>query len=150
MFLAFVFLGSASAQEPDSSPFGAVKALFASMSAFDYAGMRSIVTGDFQLLEVGEVWDIETLIAAIAPGDGPYERRNYFSLIRVESNDDTAWVSYWNRATFESPDSSSERAWLESAVLIRADGGWKLQLLHSTRVETGGLPDDVEFREHVD
>lgn len=145
----FVFSGGASAQESGHIPFDAVKDLFASMSEFDYAAMRSIVTEDFQLLEVGEVWDIETLIEAIAPGEVPYERRNYFSLIRAELIDDAAWVSYWNRATFETPDSDSERAWLESAVLVRSDGEWKIQMLHSTRIDAGDLPDDVELREHV-
>ena len=65
---AFLMLGlvlCTSVQGSETTPFDAVRNLFAAMSSFDYARMRSTVTDDFQLLEHGEVWDIETLTAAI-------------------------------------------------------------------------------------
>jgi hypothetical protein len=120
------------------------------MSAFDYARMKSVVTDDFQLLEDGEVWDIDTLISVIKPGEDPYVRRNFFSLIRAELNDDVGWVSYWNRATFTVSDSVTEWIWLESAWLINENGEWKLQLLHSTPVSAGDMTEGIDFQEHVE
>ena len=120
------------------------------MSAFDYAAMRSAVTDDFQLLEDGEVWDIETLISAIKPGENSYVRRNFFSRITTEKNGDVVWVSYWNKATFKMRDDERERVWLESVVLINDSGEWKVQLMHSTPVPAEDVPENVEFQEHVE
>ena len=101
---------STSVQGSEATPLDAVRNLFAAISAFDYGRMRSTVTTDFQLLEDGEVWDIETLIAAIRPGEGSYIRRNYFSPIRTEGNNEVVWISYWNRATFLVQNEVNERA----------------------------------------
>ena len=137
-------------QSSETTPFDAVRNLFAAMSSFDYARMRSTVTDDFQLLEDGEVWDIETLISAIRPGEGSYLRRNFFSPIRVETNKEAIWVSYWNRATFVVQDEVRERVWLESVVLVEDQGEWKVQLMHSTPVSDDRVPKSIEFKEYVD
>jgi hypothetical protein len=150
VFLTFSLVVCSAAQNAESPQYRTVKDLFAAMSAFDYDRMRSVVTTDFHLLEAGEVWDIDTLISAVKPGDEPYVRRNFFRLIRSESNDDVAWVSYWNKATITLPDSVSEWIWLESALLVNENGEWKLQLLHSTPVAAGDMTEGVEFQEHID
>ena len=149
-FLVLCIFVCTSVQSDENVPFNAVPNLFAAMSAFDYARMKSAVTDDFQLLEDGEVWDIETLVSAIRPGENSYVRRNFFSLIRAEVNNDVAWVSYWNRATFTMSDDVSERVWLESVVLIKDLGIWKVQLMHSTPVSGDDLPVSIEFQEHVE
>lgn len=141
---------STSVQSSEATPFDAVRSLFAAMSAFDYAKMQSTVTDDFQLLEAGEVWDIETLIGAIKPGEGAYLRRNFFSLIHTENNDNVVWVSYWNRATFAVQDKVSEQVWLESVVLLKDRGEWKIQLMHSTPVPGDRVPASIEFVEHIE
>ena len=141
---------STSVQGSEATPLDAVRNLFAAISAFDYGRMRSTVTTDFQLLEDGEVWDIETLIAAIRPGEGSYIRRNYFSPIRTEGNNEVVWISYWNRATFLVQNEVNERVWLESVVLIRNQGEWKVQLMHSTPLPGNRVPTSIEFKEHIE
>jgi hypothetical protein len=133
-----------------SSPFNSVQELFAAMSAFDYPKMKAIVTDDFQLLEAGEVWNIDTLINAIKSGNKPYKRLNYFSPITMVTYNDMIWLSYWNKAKFIMPSKTNERAWLESVVLFHENGTWKLQMMHSTRVLIENIPKDVEFEEYVD
>ena len=150
VFLALNFLVFTSVQSAENTPFDTVRNLFAAMSAFDYTRMESAVTNDFQLLEDGEVWDINTLISAIRPGEDPYVRRNFFSLIKTESKNEIAWVSYWNRATFTASGSVSEWIWLESALLIKGEEGWQVQLMHSTPVSPGDMPTNVEFEEHTE
>ncbi len=142
----------------NSQPFNAVQNLFAAMSAFDFQRMRDVVTDDFQLLEHGEDWSIERLIKAIDPKGNPYVRKNYFKIIREVPKDGVVWVSYWNKATFQSGKKSEDKSaqkinvaiWLESAVMVKENNVWKLQMLHSTKINNDKLPKDVVFEEYVD
>jgi hypothetical protein len=130
-------------------PFNSVQELFAAMSAFDYSKMKTIVTDDFQLLEAGEVWNIDTLINVIKTVDKPYKRQNYFNLIKVVTYNNMIWLSYWNKAIIIKPNETSERAWLESVVLFHENDTWKLQMMHSTRVLIENIPKEVIFEEYV-
>ena len=150
LLLIFMTTFSFSQAVTDKSPFNAVQNLFAAMSAFDYSKMKSVVTDDFQLLEAGEVWDIDILIDAIKPYENTFSRRNYFSLIKVVSNEDIVWVSYWNKAIITMPNKTSEKSWLESVVLVKDKNNWKLQMMHSTIVLSKNIPADVEFIEYID
>ena len=140
--------GSPSRAEP-TEPFTTVQNLFAAIARFDYDGMRAQVGEDFQLLEVGELWNIDTLVAQIAEYEGKLERRNYFSLIDSGQDGDLAWVSYWNMARYKTAEQEANRAWIESAVLVRTDAGWKIRLLHSTAVPRDKAPEGVQFTEYV-
>lgn len=136
------------ASEP--APFNVVQRLFAAMSANDEQAMKDTGTHDFHLLEVGEVWDMADLIVGIKRGKGKFHRRNYFKVIRTVSHNDIIWVSYWNKAdfTFTSGNRNS-RAWLESAVLVKINGDWKIQMLHSTRMDHKPIPKDVMLEEYI-
>lgn len=147
--LLYCILLCSISQAADKAPFNSVQNLFAEMSAFNYSKMKAVVTDDFQLLEAGEVWDIDILINAIKPNGNAYKRRNYFSLIKVVSKEDIVWVSYWNKAKYTMENETSESSWLESVVLVRQKNTWKIQLMHSTRVSSKDLPSDVEFIEYV-
>ncbi len=132
-----------------AQPFSAVQRLFAAISAFDYTEMNSVATSDFQLLEVGEVWDMGDLINVLKPAENQFERRNYFAVISVVIRGDIAWVSYWNKAVYKAVESRT-KTWLESAVMINTNNEWKLQLLHSTGVDPDSVPKSVAFEEYVD
>ena len=96
-------------------------------------------TPDFLLLEQGEVWDmdfIKTYLGDRSKNPNPVTRTNRFEFIETEVFGDRAWVAYHNWATFTKDGSAlREVYWLESASAIRTSGGWRLELLHSTRVE---------------
>jgi len=128
-------------------PFKAVQDLFAAMSVVNHAKMKALVTDDFQLLEVGEDWDMDALIKVINPSED--KRRNYFSVIRTEIRGDMAWVSYWNKATLTYGDEIKVVTWLESAVMVKENSYWKVQLLHSTRIETDKIPNDIKLIEYI-
>ena len=150
VLLSLSFLICSTSQSIEDSPFKAVQNLFAAIAAFDHSRMEAVVTDDFQLLEAGEVWDIDTLHKVIGPNENAYERRNYFSLIRMVSRNETVWISYWNKATFTVPDKIFENVWLESVVLVEDQGSWKIQLMHSTIVSLENVPTDVTFEEYID
>ena len=127
--------------------FRPVQDLFSAMSAIDHVKMRKVVTGDFQLLEAGEDWDIADLINVVKSSD--YKRRNYFGVIKTKINGDMAWVSYWNKATFNNGQNESAVAWLESAVMIKVGSKWKVQMLHSTRIKAKNIPKHILLKEFV-
>ena len=97
-------------------------------------------TPDFLLLEQGEVWDmdfIKTYLGDRSKNPTPVVRTNRFEFIKTEVFGNRAWVAYHNWATFTKEGTAPREVyWLESASAIRTSEGWRLELLHSTRVET--------------
>jgi hypothetical protein len=110
-------------------------------SGIDTSQVRRYQTDDFVILEHGEVWTNDTIrnwqlgVAANKAADAP-ERRNSFDFFRTEQNGDEIWMAYYNTANWvdEERDTVRSAAWLESAVAVRTDGGWKLRMMHSTRM----------------
>jgi hypothetical protein len=129
----------------DHPAFQPVKELFAAMSKHDGKAMQETSTADFQLLEHGEDWPMQKLIDAVQPNGKPYERKNFFSQIRARQNGDVAWVSYWNKAEIRRESGLRTVVWLESAVMVREGDRWKIQLLHSTRLEPDKYPKDIPW-----
>jgi len=129
-------------------PFNTIQEFFAATSAFDHDKLKSLMTDDFQLLEVGEIWGADKLIKVIQPSDKV--RQNYFQLISVKRHGNSAWVSYWNKAKFTNHDRSGTMYWLESAVLVKHGAGWQIQMLHSTRVDKDKVPTEVKFVEYTE
>lgn len=95
-------------------------------------------TGDFVLLENGEVWDLEVIkgyMDQAAAMDNLPRRINSFTFIDIKIYGDAAWLAYHNTARFEMDEQVlGEMTWLESANAVRTPEGWKLELLHSTIV----------------
>ena len=139
------------ADDTTQPPMRAVQDLFAGVSARDADAMRATSVGDFELLEVGKVWDMDKFVRVILEAPTGWTRRNYFSVITSREVGDIAWVSYWNRAEFSGPGGQSRvRRWLESAVLVKQNGGWRIEMLHSIRLNNNqSIPDDVRFEEYV-
>jgi hypothetical protein len=133
------------AKAADHPAFQPVKDLFAAMSKHDGKAMQETSTEDFQLLEHGEDWTMQKLVDAVQPNGKPYERKNFFSQIRARQNGNVAWVSYWNKAEIIRESGLRTVVWLESAVVVREDDRWKIQLLHSTRLEPDKYPKNVEW-----
>jgi len=142
-----IFLISADSNAGDA-PFKPVQEFFAAISARDHNRLNTLVTDNFELLEMGELWDKATLIAALKPSG--YTRRNFFSVITTDIQGDMAWVSYWNKAVRSNADQTRERAWLESAVLVRRETGWKIRQLHSTKIDPAQLTEDIVLTEYIE
>ncbi len=111
---------------------------------FLFSGYRaelldSFYTPDFLLLEQGEVWDmdfIKTYLEDRSKNPNPVTRTNRFEFIKTEVFGERAWVAYHNWATFTKEGTAPREVyWLESASAVRTSEGWRLELLHSTRVE---------------
>ena len=143
VFSWLAFHGTAVAE--DHPAFQPVKELFAAMSNRDGEAMRKTATEDFQLLEHGEDWSMQKLVDAVQPKGKPRERKNFFKQIRARQNGDMAWVSYWNKAEIRSESGLRTLVWLESAVMVKDDDRWKVQLLHSTRLDANKHPATIKW-----
>lgn len=111
-----------------------IETFFDGLSELSDQKITSTVTKDFVLLEDGEVWTLDTLLMKIAPArdlEG-FKRENFFDFFDVRISGNVAWVSYHNRAEFTINGNQRIVKWLESAVLSRKEGGWKIEMLHST------------------
>lgn len=92
---------------------------------------------DFQLLEVGEVWErkeIQAYVDRMTAKPLTFERTNQFDFIKVKFYKNIAWVSYYNTATIRSLEDNSikKREWLESIIVEKVKGRWVLQQMHSS------------------
>lgn len=107
-------------------------------SAFNEELILDYYTDDFLLLEQGEVWDNEFIINYFkqAKKNTPIPvRTNKFEFISTTVDGDRAWVAYQNYATIiRNGQEARSIHWLESATAVRTSKGWRLDMLHSTRV----------------
>jgi Domain of unknown function (DUF4440) len=144
-WLGGVLFLSGIAVAEDHPAFQPVKELYAAMSKHDGKAMQQTSTEDFELLEHGEVWTMQQLVDAVQPKGDPYERKNFFKQIRARQEGNVAWLSYWNKAEIRRNSGLRTVVWLESAVIIKDGDRWKVQLLHSTRVEPDKYPNNIEW-----
>jgi ketosteroid isomerase-like protein len=61
-----------------------------------------------------------------------FKRVNSFDFLQTEVRGNTAWTSYFNQADMQINGTPRQVRWLESAVLVKEAGGWKVKVLHST------------------
>lgn len=121
--------------ENSTNAFNALEKFFLAISTVDYPAMQAQVSESFVLLEDGEVWSIDDLIKVVVPTD--YVRDNYFSIINSHEYDNLVTVNYWNKANFHNDNYNESVFWLESAIIKKEKGQWRLLQLHSTRLRPG-------------
>lgn len=125
-----------SAQDPVDRLHQPIIRFFDGFSQLNATLFRENTTPDFVLLEAGMIWTNDTLTHKVKPNPTiPYERKNSFTFLRTEQNGDMAWVSYWNQAVIRRGDQIRNARWLESVVLVKQAGRWKISMMHSTPVK---------------
>jgi lactoylglutathione lyase len=96
---------------------------------------RSLLTDDYVLLENGELLDIKGDLALMPAPDDGYQRTDAFDFRLVKILGNTAYAVYFLKSEIrDTKNGARSREWLESAILRRSDTGWKMALLHSTRI----------------
>lgn len=94
-------------------------------------------TGDFILLEHGEVWTNDTIsnwCKRAKIRDTGMKRINTFDFFKAKREGNRIWMAYHNYATIKKDTLKRNLQWLESIVAIKKDSIWKLEMMHSTRV----------------
>jgi hypothetical protein len=107
-------------------------------SKLDAKNIDKYYTKDFLLLENGEVWNndsIKNYLDNAMLRKPNLKRMNSIEVIEIKIANKKAWIAYQNYATFSSDNKIIRKAhWLESATAILTKNGWKLEMLHSTRI----------------
>ncbi len=93
-------------------------------------------TDDFIILEQGEVWDNdrikEFMRQQLANTDRPV-RTNRMDYLSIDKYGESMQIAYYNYAEFHQADSLvGDARWLESALAIKTEQGWRLKMMHST------------------
>ncbi len=103
---------------------------------FDAEKIPDYFTGDFMLIENGEIWNNDSTrnYAERAKARTPQTKReNEFDFFSIEVKGDVAWVSYHNYATFTAENSPARKIhWLETVIAVKTDAGWRIRLLHNS------------------
>ncbi len=109
-------------------------------SKFNVDAIDDYHVKDFTLLNDGEdVWsnfDVVIYLKRIKKlQDQSLVRINEFEFLESKINGNMAWITYYNTANFSHElVTLNDSKWLESAVLVKQNGHWKFQLLHTTTV----------------
>jgi len=104
----------------------------------DSTKMHMYHTDDFIILENGHVWDNdrikEYMRGQLANTDRP-KRINKMEYISIDKYGESIQIAYDNYADFVRADTLVGNAhWLESALAVKTDAGWRLKMMHSTYV----------------
>lgn len=146
--LAIMLLGCQSKQQEDNNILtaeeeeivkGLVQGVFDDIwAAADTTKLLDYHTDDFILLEHGEVWDNTTIMDYMHrqnKRENRAERINSMEYLWIEKYGESIQVGYHNYADFKQGDSLVFKGqWLESALAIPTEKGWRLKMMHSTRV----------------
>jgi hypothetical protein len=108
---------------------------FKAISDGEFDKLNSISTIDLVLYEDGLIWNNDSLVQAVKgyldyfPGaEMSYQLENFDT--KVDCN--SARTKYINIGKLESPDTTINIKWTESATFIKENGIWKLEFIHST------------------
>jgi hypothetical protein len=106
---------------------------FDALSVTNIPQMKAEVSDDFMLLENGEIWTIDTLANKISrPKPEGYLRQNSFDFLSTKIDKNRAYVYYKNKAEISSKTRNATIKWLESAILRKEKGRWRMEFMHST------------------
>jgi len=102
----------------------------------DSTKIKDYHTDDFIILEQGEIWDNDRIKdymrSQLERPDRP-KRTNRMEYISIDKYGPSLQIAYWNYAVFTRADTLVGKAsWLESALAVKTEDGWRLKMMHST------------------
>lgn len=126
----------APASEPDAAQIrAAILALFEAARSDDIGKFRQVTAPTFYSFDGGKRFGGEELMQHIGKLHAEgwiYEWNVGEPEITVRG--DVAWATWLNEGSARAPDGKLESlAWLESAVLQKDDGRWRIHFFHSSR-----------------
>jgi ketosteroid isomerase-like protein len=111
----------------------AIRGVFDGFSALSLEEIMRHCTPDVTILEDGVVWNADSMATNLKRLKGAdFKRVNSFNFLQTEVRGNTAWTSYFNQADVQVNGKAYQLRWLESAVLVKEGGQWKIKILHST------------------
>ena len=114
----------------------ALESWFGALQSGDSKAAGSLMTSAFFAYDAGKRFTGPALLLALeqAHAAGQHFEWN-LSAFDVHMSCDQAWVAYENTGGVRTSQGLTPLHWLESAVLQRHDGRWRLVFLHSTAAD---------------
>ena len=113
----------------------AVRTMFTALSAENIPKLRAVIAPDFYAFEAGGRITGDALIDLIKKAHAA--GKTYVWTVNepeVHIDGSMAWVTYINRGSIKDASETKNVSWLESAILRKEDGNWRIQFFHSTRM----------------
>jgi hypothetical protein len=112
-----------------------VRALFAALASDDRTAYQRAVTTDFWAFDAGQRMTATELFDLVAGAHRKGRVINWsIGPVAVRGDCNMAWAAWQNDGAAGTAGAMAPRRWLESAVLRRSAGGWRIEFLHSTSV----------------
>jgi ketosteroid isomerase-like protein len=108
--------------------------MFESLSNRDSVSLKKSCAADIVLIEYGNIWNADSLIlkAITLNTSTDFKRINKIDFISTTVNGNTAWAMYNLHSEITRNGKLTTMQWIESVVLIKDGGKWKIKVLHST------------------
>ena len=112
----------------------AMRTMYSAATKDDLTLFRSVAAPGFYAYDLGKRFTGDELMALIK---GRHEAGVVYvwrvTEPEVQIDDNTAWITYVNRGSITDVSGAKDVTWLESAVLRKVAGTWRIQFFHSTR-----------------
>ena len=115
----------------------AVRQMFVALTNDDAALFNSVTSADFYAFDVGKRFDGNALLQLVKQAHAA--GKIYVWQVtepQVYIDGKTAWITYVNRGSVQDAAGKKDLIWLESAVLRKEKGIWRIQFFHSTRASS--------------
>ena len=138
MALAFSpALGYAAQNPPDdqAAVVDTLRSLFAAAINENSAQFHALLAPDFYCFDGGRRFDVDSLynlVLTLHKAGNVYVWSVNDPDVHVSGN--LAWITYTNRGSITNQSGTQQLSWLESAILVKDSGHWRIRFFHSTRV----------------
>jgi len=113
-----------------------VNTIFIAARTDDVAKFDSVIAPGFYMFDGGARFDGDSLMNLIKAQHAAGKKYEWnITEPDVHVDGDTAWIAYVNQGSItDASGTTTSQKWLESAVLQKKSGEWKIAFIHSTRV----------------
>ena len=110
------------------------RTMYAAATTDDLAKFHSVAAPDFYAFDGGIRYDGDALMSTVKSF---HDKGVVFvwsvTQPHVESDCHLAWITYINRGSMKDASGTKDLTWLESAILEKQAGVWRIRFFHSTR-----------------
>jgi hypothetical protein len=107
------------------------------MQTFDFNIHKGYCTDNYLLIENGEIMNMDDDADYYKKNaDRVFDRKDYFDFKYINIFENVAYSVYKLKSDFDDNGNLTQMIWSESAIFRKIDGVWKIELIHSTPIET--------------
>ena len=107
------------------------------LQTYDIKKHRELCTDNYFLIEDGEIMNMDDEAAFYKKNaDRVFDRKDDFDFKYINIFENVAYSVYKLKSDFDENGNLTQMNWSESAIFRKIDGVWKIELIHSTPIET--------------